>query len=197
MADTFIYKPSNWIDPFDWRDVFGRDGPVEVDIGAGKGAFLTWAAQSRPYHNFLGVERRLDRVRTMDRKIKRLGLENVRLMRLEAGYLVGKLIPTGSVLAYHIYFPDPWPKRRHQMKRLIQPGFVLDLHRTLCAQGAVNVATDSPEYFRQMRETLDGSSRFDAESADPLPETAQTDFERVFLSEGKAIHRMRFRARAS
>ena len=81
---TALYKPVNWLDPLDWRVVFDEPRPVEIDVGCGKGAFLLWAVQARPVHNFIGVERQLVRLRKVDKKLQRLGLCNVRLIRIEA-----------------------------------------------------------------------------------------------------------------
>jgi tRNA (guanine-N7-)-methyltransferase len=180
------------MDPLAWKDVFEVERPIEVEIGAGKGTFLAWAAHARPGANFLGVERRLDRLRKIDRKIKRAGLHNVKLLRIEAGYLVTKLFPSASVDVYHILFPDPWPKRRHAGNRLIQDPFVRELARTLRRGGVVNLATDSADYFAQMERVMNGSGLFDAETPEQLPVDAQTDFERDFIAAGKPIYRCRY-----
>ena len=145
--ETTLYTPPNWIEPLNWQSVFAESRPTEVDIGCGKGGFLLWAAQTRLDRNFIGVERLLLRLRGVDKKIRRLGLANARLIRIEASYLIAKLIPESSVSAYHIYFPDPWPKRRHHRRRLFSPAFVGDLRRTLQPGGVVNVATDQENYF--------------------------------------------------
>lgn len=190
MLQSFIYKPANWLDPLDWRQVFGNDHPVEIDLGCGKGGFLVWAAQTRPAHNFLGVERQLVRQRVVDRKTQRAGLTNARLLRVEAGYFVGKLIPDHSIAAYHILFPDPWPKRRHAKNRLFQPVFVAELSRTLGQGGVVNVATDDADYFVQIRKAM--AERFAETQPEILPAEAMTEFEKVFVAQGKPIGRAKF-----
>lgn len=189
MTASAIYKPTSYFELLDWREVFGREAPVEIDVGCGKGAFLVWAAGARPDHNFLGVDRQLVRLRKVDKKIQRIGLTNVRLLRLEFSYLISKLIPDGSVTAYHIFFPDPWPKRRHAAKRLFQPSFVSELQRTLAKGGAVNVATDDASYFAQIVGLMNG---FRVEPPLSLPEEARTEFEKIFLAKGQAIHRGRW-----
>lgn len=189
---TAIYTPPNWLDPLDWTQVFGEQRAVEIDVGAGKGSFLLWAAQARPQTNFLGVERQLGRLRKMDKKIQRLGLTNVRLMRIEASYLISRLIAGASVSACHIYFPDPWPKRRHHRRRLFTSAFVGELHRTLVSGGAVNLATDFEDYFAEIRMLMRGLGKFSEVGPDTLPEAARTDFEREFLSAGKAVYRLRW-----
>jgi tRNA (guanine-N7-)-methyltransferase len=189
---TAIFTPANWIDPLDWGDVFGNDRPVEIDIGCGKGAFLVCAAQSRPHHNFVGIERQCHRLRQVDRKIQRANLSNVRLLRVEASYFVAKLVADTSVAVYHILFPDPWPKRRHQRRRLFQPTFVAELYRTLQLGGVVNVATDDADYAVQVEKMMSESDKFSATMVDPFPTQPMTEFETIFVAAGKKIFRARF-----
>ena len=169
--------------------------PLEIDVGCGKGAFLVWAGRARPTSNFLGIDRQLARLRRVDRKVLRAGLANVRLIRVEAGYCIGKLIPTGSVSVYHIYFPDPWPKRRHHRRRLFQPELVTDLLRTLGEGGQVNIATDDADYFAHIDELVAQSERLMRLEAQELPAEATTEFERIFRGAGKPIFRSRYRRR--
>jgi tRNA (guanine-N7-)-methyltransferase len=190
--DSLIHRPPNILDPLNWPAVFGNDQPVEVDVGCGKGGFLLWAAQTRPTHNFLGIERLLVRLRKVDRKAGKRGLTNVRLIRLEASYLIGKLVPAGSVAAYHVYFPDPWPKRRHERHRLFSTGFVSDLHRTLRPAGTVSAATDHEPYFRQIEAVMAGNRGFTPLPVEDLPAEAQTEFEKEFVAAGKPIWRARW-----
>ena len=194
--ETALYTPPNWIEPLNWQSVFAESRPTEVDIGCGKGGFLLWAAQTRLDRNFLGVERLLLRLRKVDKKIRRLGLANARLIRIEASYLIAKLIPESSVSAYHIYFPDPWPKRRHHRRRLFSPAFVGDLRRTLQPDGTVNVATDQENYFREITTLMQESGAFVAESPLSLPDEARTEFERGFIVEGKPVFRGRWKRAA-
>lgn len=191
--DAAVYQPANWLDPLDWRALFAdATRPLEIDVGCGKGGFLLWAAATQPAANFLGVERQLVRLRKVARKIHTRQLPNVRLLRVEAGYLVGKLVPARSVTAYHVFFPDPWPKRRHHPRRLFQPAFVAELHRTLQPGGAVNVATDDLDYFAHIQKVMRESGLFHEIAAVPLPVEAQTEFEKIFLAQGKTIGRAKF-----
>jgi tRNA (guanine-N7-)-methyltransferase len=191
-SPSVVYKSANWFEPLDWQRVFERSQPIEIDLGCGKGSFLLWAATTYPTRNFLGVERLLRRVRSVDRKAARGGLTNLRLVRLEATYLVSKLIPDKSVSTYHILFPDPWPKRRHHGHRLISPGFLVDLHRTMTADSAVNCATDHGEYFEWIQRAFEGSGWFTEAEPVVLPPEAQTDFEKKFVAAGKPVHRCRW-----
>lgn len=191
-ATSFIYAPPNWLDPLDWMSVFGNQHSVEIEIGCGKGAFLMWSAQARPDTDFLGVERQIGRLRSVERKARQLGLTNVRLVRIEASYLVAKLVPADSVSAYHIFFPDPWPKRRHQRRRLFSSDFVTDMVRTLQIGGYVNVATDSEDYYVWIRDVMGGGGSFREEPATLFPAAARTEFERVFLAAAKPVLRSRW-----
>lgn len=188
--ETAIYRPANYFEPLEWAAIFGREAPVEVDVGCGKGNFLVWLARSRPEHNFLGVDRQLKRLRKADKKVQRAGLTNVRLLRLEFSYVIAKLIPDASVAAYYIFFPDPWPKRRHAKHRLFNPEFVRQLRRTLTPGGEVHVATDNGPYFEQILALMSG---FEALPPLSWPAEAQTEFERIFLSKGEPVYRARWR----
>ena len=194
--ETVLYTPPNWIEPLNWQSVFAKSRPIEVDVGCGKGGFLLWAAQTQPDQNFFGVDRLLLRLRKVDKKIRRFGLSNVRLIRIEASYLIAKLIPESSVSAYHIYFPDPWPKRRHHRRRLFSSAFVGNLRRTLQPSGAVNVTTDQEDYFREIGTLMQESGVFAAESPLPLPDEARTEFEREFLAAGMLVFRGRWKRAA-
>ena len=192
LEQTAIYTPPNWLDPLDWPQVFSVSGPVEIEVGCGKGSFFLWAAQAMPTRNFLGVDRLLCRLRKVDKRIQRLGLCNTRLVRIEAGYLVAKLVPPASVAVYHVYFPDPWPKRRHHRRRLFTAEFVGHVHRTLQEGGAVNIATDHAEYFSTIRQLMEKNGGFHETAPTVLPEEARTDFEREFLAGGITVHRCRY-----
>jgi tRNA (guanine-N7-)-methyltransferase len=191
-VQTAIYKPANWLDPFDWRAVFDQPHQIEIDIGCGKGAFLLWAAQARPQRNFVGIERQLVRLRKVDKKIQQLALHNVKVIRIEAGYFVSKLVPSRSVVAYHIYFPDPWPKRRHHPRRLFNATFIGELHRTLAQGGVAHVASDDTDYFTQIRTEMAESEKFTIEPPETLPSEGRTEFESVFLAQGRKIYRACF-----
>src|SRR5688572_3512508 len=115
---SLIHPLASIMEPLELRALFGDDHPVEVDLGSGDGGFLLAYATTHRDRNFIGVERLLGRLRKIDRKGRRAGLEHIRLIRLEAAYLVQYLLPPASIAAMHIYFPDPWPKRRHWPRRL-------------------------------------------------------------------------------
>ncbi len=192
MSDA-IYVPANWFVTLRWEDLFVRQQPVEIDLGCGKGAFLMWAVQNQPAMNFVGVDRLLGRLHKVAAKIERAGANNVRLLRIESSYFVQHLVPPGSVSAYHIYFPDPWPKRRHQDRRLFQEAFVSGLRRSLVAGGVVNVATDDAAYAEQIRKVMGRTGEFTDELPCRRSAEGQTEFERLYREAGRPVHELRWR----
>lgn len=162
--------------------------PVEIDLGCGDGSFLVAYARRHPERNFLGVERLLGRLRKLDRRGRKLGLENLRGLRVEFGYFVRHLLPPESVAAFHVYFPDPWPKKRHHKNRTVNPEFPTLVWRILQPDGVIHLRTDHAEYFAQMREVFAAAAGFQAV---PTPEELAevlTDFEQGFRAQGLATH---------
>src|SRR5580700_7381044 len=143
--------------PISWRDLFGNDNPVELEIGMGKGTFLTDAARARPETNFFGLEYARWFWRYASDRLRRNGCGNARTARAEAGYFVREFVPDASLSVVHIYFPDPWPKKRHHKRRLIQPPFVPEIHRVLMPGGQVRIVTDHEDYYQQIEAALRAS----------------------------------------
>src|SRR5438105_2378990 len=139
---------SSIIEPLDLTRLFGRVAPVEVDLGCGDGTFLVALAAQNPDRNFLGTERLLGRVRSVCRRIARLNLENVRVIRMESSYAVARLLPPSAISAFHVLFPDPWPKRRHHRRRLFTTEFLDAIDCSLERNGLLHLATDDTDYFR-------------------------------------------------
>ena len=181
---SLIYQPPNWVERLDWGQVFGNSRPVEIDLGCGRGRFLLATAAVQRERNFLGVDRLLGRLRRVDARAQRQGLANVRLLRIEAAYCVGYLVPLVSVATYHLYFPDPWPKRKHRRHRLINERFPALAAQSLAPGGAVYLRTDDQFYFDQMTAVFAASPAF--RPADTPAELAGllTDFERDFAARG-------------
>ncbi len=165
--------------------LFQRSAPLEVECGAGKGDFMIERAASMPERNFLAVELASSVVRVLAVRAGRSELTNLAVLLANARTLVNLLLPDSSVAAYHIYFPDPWPKERHAKHRLFTPRFVANLKRTLCSEGRVFVATDVPGYAAEifaMFETA-GFARQD----EPVPGASRSNFGRKYLEAGKAV----------
>jgi len=192
---SLLLPHDRFLDVLDPAALFGHARPLEVDVGCGKGRFLRARAAAQPGVNFLGVDRMRGRLHKLDRKLVRAGLRNVRLVQLEAAYVVERMLPPGSVRTYYVFFPDPWPKRRHHRRRLFSPAFLDALNRTLEPDGCIHAATDHQEYFAAIRSVLDADPRF--EETPPFRPAAEerTDFERLFEGQGKPIGRCSFRKR--
>lgn len=182
----------DWLKPLPLTSFFDAARPLEVDIGCGKGRFLLAHASKHPETCFLGIDRMLRRIRKVDNKARRIGLMNLRLLRMDAFYAVTYLIPADSVSAYYILFPDPWPKKRHQDHRLFNEKFVDALHRTLVVQGHLYFSTDHMPYFEAVRASLAGDKRFEEIPALEPSEDERTDFELYYIQQGR-IGRCSFR----
>ena len=135
--------------PLVWTDVFGNDHPVELEIGMGKGTFLTEQAKARPEVNFFGIEWARWFWRYASDRLRRNACLNARTVRAEAGYFLAEFVPPASISVLHIYFPDPWPKARHHKRRLIQPKFMPVLQRVVVPGGRLQVVTDHQGYFEE------------------------------------------------
>jgi tRNA (guanine-N7-)-methyltransferase len=186
--DTLIL-PVSILERLSFTGIFPKEQPVEVELGAGDGSFLVQYAALNPQHNFVGVERLLGRLRKIDRKGRRGALQNLRVMRLEATYFIQYQLPKDSVTAIHIYFPDPWPKRKHRKNRLVQTGFPELCAEVLKQDGVVYLRTDDADYFQQMQEVFGSCALFKEVETPQSLQTVITDFERGFLSEGVQTNR--------
>ena len=176
-----------------WDRFFDNNGPVEVEIGCGKGRFIINSAMAYPHINYIGIERALRYFRIMKERVVRRELANVRLLRDDAVYFVERFIPDGAVSAYHVYFPDPWPKKRHRKRRLFNPRFLDEIVRTLAAGGTLDFATDYVEYYEEIQALLEATDHLDAlgEIPDRVKELGGdlTNFETKYTAEGRPIHR--------
>jgi tRNA (guanine-N7-)-methyltransferase len=182
--ESIVLQPESYVERLPIDTLFDAPQPLEIELGAGDGSFLVaWAAQY-PGRNFLGVERLLGRLRKIDRKVRRAGLLHVRLLRIEAGYFLEYMVPPGTVSALHIYFPDPWPKRKHWRNRLINDAFTDVVANALIPGGVIYLRTDDPRYFAQMKQVFDRNAKFEAAPTPPELQAVLTDFERGFHARG-------------
>src|SRR5205807_794020 len=165
----------------EWSDLFANDHAVEIEIGSGKGAFLLAHARAHAERNFVGVENQPRWVHWIEQRLARAPLANVRVVCADASIVIGHFVRDSSVAAYHVLFPDPWWKRRHHKRRLLQSDFAAHLFRTLEAGGVLHVATDVGERFGEMRAELAGQP-FDVATCDePTPAgRALSNFERKY-----------------
>src|SRR2546426_5170547 len=125
-----------------WAAVFGNDHPVEVEIGPGRGDVLLALAAAAPATNFFAIERAARAAAAITEKAAERRLTNVRVVAGDARCVVERLVAEASVAAYHLYFPDPWPKTRHRARRLTDPSFAAELARTLAPGGVLHLASD-------------------------------------------------------
>ena len=184
LGESYILKGFPITERMRLEELFPQSQKLEVELGAGDGSFLIAYAEAHPELNLIGVERLLGRLRKIDRKAHRAALENIRLLRLEAAYFVQYLLPCESVSAFHIYFSDPWPKRRHWTNRLINESFTELLRRALVTGGVVHLRTDDEPYFTHMLEVFAKNTNFIKVATPPQLLAVETDFERGFRQRG-------------
>jgi tRNA (guanine-N7-)-methyltransferase len=187
-------KPENLDGKIDFVKVFGRKSPIHIEVGSGRGTFLLNEAKSHPEVDFLGIEWASKYYRYSVDRIGRWGLKNVRIIRTEAAGLITDFVTDGTVECFHIYFPDPWPKKRHHRRRFFDDKNLERLLRCLKPGGTIRAATDHAEYFEQMEKVI--KARDDIlEKIDFYPtagasrgEWAGTNFERKYLKEQRQIY---------
>lgn len=169
--------------PPDWHGP--ASPPLEIDVGCHKGLFLVEMARLHPEHNFLGVELQSERVEKTRKKIRSLALSNATVVRAE-GHAAVQALPDSCADAIFVLFPDPWPKRRHHDRRLVQPGFLRECVRVLKPGGILRLVTDDAPYAVAMREAAETVP-------DLIPTTDSrvyppTEFQKKFLTDSRPIH---------
>jgi tRNA (guanine-N7-)-methyltransferase len=166
-----------------WRGIFGTAHPVEIEIGPGRGEVLLAFARAHPEINFFAIEHAAGAAEAITAAAARDGLANVRVVAGDARCILERLVPAASVMAIHVYFPDPWPKTRHRHRRLFGgPDFAGAIARALVPGGAVHVASDLPELLRTMCACLAAAGLVRQATA-PLPRPVST-FERKYAGAG-------------
>jgi len=182
--------------PLDPAAVFGRDAPLVLEIGFGMGDATAEVAAAAPGTNFLGIEVHEAGVGALLRHIGERGLANVRVVRHDAVEVVEHMIPPGALSGVHVWFPDPWHKKRHHKRRLIQPDFVALLASRLAPGGYLHCATDWEPYAAQMLEVLlaEPALRNTADGFAPRPDwRPMTKFENRGLKLGHGVWDLLFR----
>lgn len=151
----------------DFAQLFGRQAPVVLEIGCGMGETTAAIARAQPDVDFIGVEVHAPGVGSLLRQAAALGLGNLRIIQHDAVEVVAQMIPQGSLRGVQVFFPDPWPKKRHHKRRLLKPTFVHALALRLAPGGVLHVATDWEDYAQEVLATL---------SAEPLLTNTVSDF---------------------
>ena len=183
-AENLIVQLSTILEPLKLAELFPQAQPLEVELGCGDASFLVEYARRNPQTNFIGVERLLGRIQKLDRKGRRQGLVNTRGVRIESAYFLQYLLPPHSAGAVHIYFPDPWPKKKHRWHRLINPEFPALARNALVPGGTVFLRTDDADYFQQMNEVFAEAKEFTPRETPGTLAEIVTDFEREFNAQG-------------
>jgi len=188
---AYELTPERLGDNPDWAGVFGRPGPLTVEIGCGGGRTIINMALEHPEWNCMGVELAGEYYRVLHERVGRRDVPNMRISRLDAAYLINRFFPEGCVQAYHIYFPDPWPKKRHHKRRLFSEAFCADLCRTLTTDGVLNFATDHLEYYTEILPRLRAAMDVTEHPApwEDAPE-GRTNYEVKYIKEGRPIYRL-------
>jgi len=182
--------------PDRWEAIFGRPGPITVEIGFGKDEFLLELAERRPEECFLAIDFSRPRSRSYLNKIALRGLANVRVLLEHAAAALGLCLDDELVREYYVLFPDPWPKKRHAEHRLVAPWFAREVRRTLVPGGRIHIATDHAPYRDQILAVMeDGGFRNSRGPGGhgPRPEGFEsTIFERRWIERGREVCHMQF-----
>jgi len=187
------YELPSILERLDLTQLFPQSNPLHIELGCGDASFLADYACLHPELNFLGVERLMGRVKKVEKKGRRLGLRNICGVRIESAYFLEYLLPRHSAAALHIYFPDPWPKKKHRKFRLINERFPMLARTSLQPGGFVYLRTDDADYFEQMQEVFGAAEGFVQAETPAELSAVVTDFERDFNAAGIPTRRAAYR----
>ncbi len=180
--------------PLDWATLYGNENPVELEIGMGKGTFLTEQAKARPDVNFLGIEWARWFWRYASDRLRRNQCDNARTVRAEASFFLSEFVPPESLSVLHIYFPDPWPKARHHKRRLIQEKFMSVAHRALKPGARIQIVTDHQGYWEENIDPVVRAAAgfevvdYNRPGSANEGEFVGTNFERKYRREGRPFY---------
>jgi tRNA (guanine-N7-)-methyltransferase len=188
--------------PWDAAALFGRQAPLEIEVGSGKGLFLANAAASQPASDFLGIEIAGKYARHIAGRLAKGALPNARILSGDALRLFRERLPDDSIAAVHVYFPDPWWKARHKKRRVMNATFLADVARVLRPGGSLHFWTDVEEYFQSTLELFAQQPGLTGPLPVPEREAAhdldyRTHFERRMRRTGLPVYRSEFRANVS
>jgi tRNA (guanine-N7-)-methyltransferase len=194
----FFLEASDLPEPFDASVLFRRTAPLEVEVGSGKGMFLAAAAAAHPERDFLGIEIARKYARFAAAKLAKAKRTNAAVVLIDAKWLFRSALPQERTAAVHVYFPDPWWKKRHKKRRIMTPEFVADVERTLAPDGSLHFWTDVEEYFQATLEIVRSATRLAGPfAAGERPASHDLDyrthFERRMRLHDQQVYRAEFR----
>jgi tRNA (guanine-N7-)-methyltransferase len=178
---------------FEPRRRFGRRAPLEIEIGSGKARFLIAAARANAAHDFLGVERSLSYYRLCRERVARAELPNAAVVRADGRLFVETALAPGSLHALHVYFPDPWPKKKQKKRRLLDGVFLELAASRLAAGGHLRITTDHPDYGRELETLLETVPALERLAWADLPAPPPSSYELKYVKEGRPIWRFLLR----
>ena len=174
--------------PIDFASVFGRDAPVILEIGFGNGEALVAEAVAHPEIDYLGIEVHRPGAGSLLRRLAEQELGNVRVMLADAKEVLTTQIPDSSLLAVHLFFPDPWPKKRHHKRRLVQPEFAALVTRKLRRGGYFHLATDWRDYAEHMMSVLSATTGLaDANASEQFSKQVRSRLSTRFEHRGRKL----------
>ncbi len=191
--DIVIFSPDK-IQPGGWRAFFGTDQPVHVELGTGKGDFITGMAKRWPNINFVGIEYEAAILYYAAKKVREQGLTNIRLLPFD-GTDIGQLFAPGEIERLYINFCDPWPKKRHAKRRLTDAGFLAKYKSVLQKGGAVYFKTDNERLFEYSLNQFAANGfiltniSLDLHNYGDVTDNVMTEYEKKFSSQGMKIFR--------
>ncbi len=191
IGERVLFTADDRVFAIDPPAIFGRRAPIEIEIGAGKGEFIIERAAEFPERDFIAVELSATITRVLAVRCGRAGLDNLRVVRMDARTLVNLMLPDASVNAFHIYYPDPWPKERHVKHRLFTPTLAASLFRTVERGAIAYVATDVREYAADIFPMMLAAGFIRA--LDAAPGAERTGFARKYVAAGKPVFSASFR----
>jgi tRNA (guanine-N7-)-methyltransferase len=172
-----------------WPEVFGRNAPVEVDLGAGDGIYAEARARREPERDFVAVERLLGRATKIAKKSIRNRFFNLKVLRLESWYFIKNLCPAGSLDAITLRYPDPWPKRRHHGNRILNREFARDAALAVKSAGLFKLTTDDREYFDWAEKEMNHCQDWRRDPSWDGKNEPTSEFEELFAKEGRQVYR--------
>jgi len=189
-----LHAPDDY-SPTLWSRWFTPSRPVEIDWGCGKGRFLLAHAAHHPDRDFLGVDLQLRRLGKLNQRARDRQIANIRLVCADIRLTAEQVVPDRAVDVCYLFFPDPWPKRKHHPRRLVNPAFLNTLYRLLKPAGVIHLATDHADYFTHINRVAEGDPRFDRIPPFLPRDEERTDFELIFVRQAESVHRLSLKKR--